>query len=701
MLSRWLVPLIVLGIVATPIVYAVYSNERTALRAATQVSERAQVRPYEIADTIQTGTLYAQAPTTTQDTAPAAAAPSQPPADPPRAAAGVDESALRYFAAQGDIKRMEAEIARLKRLHPEWVPPRNVDELLSGSDPQTQFLWDLLSDGNYAAAREEIAKRQESDPGWQPPDSLLNALDMAEARQRIANAATSQQWRTVLATAQAYPDLLVCAEMSTLWNIGEAYAQTDQENRAVDLYSYILTNCNDPAERLSTIQKASALLPPDDVSRLLDFERPGPGGEGEFEAVRMDLLRDRVGAAAENGEPDISREELELLASVARSEESATDATLLGFYYYSRNDAEAAVPWFSDAMDWGGDAKAAEGYVLALADTGDRQQAAVVAEEWRDASEANAKAYIDVLTSLLTDDPPPRLEADMVADFAAFVSRARNATGAQGLGFYALNTDQTATAERWFDAALEWDPDEDRAAFGLAIVYQRNKDSKALAALIEEWAPRSDAIAALATSDRVARTSSASTARGGGSGGAVYSGPVNCARAAPDPRSLAAGTALAFAWCLMELDRPIVAVPYFERAIAAGDAKTASDASYGKSLAFLRKGMTGEAAAASTQAAQTPARAVELQTEIITQRALAAYDRGQYALTLTLLDQRRQIAPEVVDLLVIRGWCYYRLGQYDSAKRMFRAAVDSGRVGPGTEGLNAIDERLGVIIPGG
>ena len=37
----------------------------------------------------------------------------------------IDESALRYFARTGDQRRLEAEMARLKLLYPDWIPPAN------------------------------------------------------------------------------------------------------------------------------------------------------------------------------------------------------------------------------------------------------------------------------------------------------------------------------------------------------------------------------------------------------------------------------------------------------------------------------------------------------------------------------------------------------------------------------------------------
>ena len=48
----------------------------------------------------------------------------------------VDESALRYFARQGDTRRLEAEIARLKAIYPAWQPPQDPSAPEDYSDPE-------------------------------------------------------------------------------------------------------------------------------------------------------------------------------------------------------------------------------------------------------------------------------------------------------------------------------------------------------------------------------------------------------------------------------------------------------------------------------------------------------------------------------------------------------------------------------------
>ena len=62
----------------------------------------------------------------------------------------------------------------------------------------------------------------------------------------------------------------------------------------------------------------------------------------------------------------------------------------------------------------------------------------------------------------------------------------------------------------------------------------------------------------------------------------------------------------------------------FEAALA-GEGRTRSDAAYGQSLAYLRAGLTADAAVAATRAELDGCRTAELQTAILTDRAVASF----------------------------------------------------------------------------
>ena len=71
----------------------------------------------------------------------------------------VDESALRYYAAQKQTARMKAEAARLKQLYPGWTEPTDLDTL-QPSPPEEAPLWDLFTAGRFDDLYAAIAARR-------------------------------------------------------------------------------------------------------------------------------------------------------------------------------------------------------------------------------------------------------------------------------------------------------------------------------------------------------------------------------------------------------------------------------------------------------------------------------------------------------------------------------------------------------------
>ena len=86
---------------------------------------------------------------------------------------------------------------------------------------------------------------------------------------------------------------------------------------------------------------------------------------------------------------------------------------------------------------------------------------------------------------------------------------------------------------------------------------------------------------------------------------------------------------------------------------------------------------------------------MELGASILTQRALAAYRDGRYVETLLALSERARLVPEQNDLMLIRGWSYFKLGRYEDAEKIFRAVQQTGYSEEASAGLNAILEATG------
>ncbi|TWF53326.1 hypothetical protein FHW37_104605 [Neorhizobium alkalisoli] len=669
----------------------------------------------------------------------------QVPADPD--APVVDESALRYFAARGDAARLQAEISRLRALYPTWTPPADPLAVRANGDPQLENMWQLYAQSRYEDLRKAIAQRQATEPAWQVPQDLLDRLKLAEARSSLTASSDRKDYEAVIRTAAENPSLLTCAETDVLWRVAEAFADTDKKGRARDAYAYVLDNCDSPAERVATVQKASELLPPDMLDTLLAKERTPPGGQPEFETLRDDLARRFVADGNTDPKLVVPDKYLTRLEQLADKQDKASDALLLGWYYYRRDNLGGAERWFRRAHSKEDTASSSEGLALTLIKQNSPGEAENVLYRWRDTSDGTKAAYMASVANLLAQDPPPVIQETVLARMAPIVIAARDAAAAQQFGWYARAMRQPATAAEWFGAALNWKRDDEPSAYGLALSRNDLGDRAGLANLQRTWGQSSERIAEIGRPLNAAAGQPA--ARGARQPAEVpvqyrptaqqvpdrapsYTSPAyqqpayqqqnyqqayqqpayqqqpveraprqQQVAAAPAPSrvqrpaparasaprgcavdaDLRGGTpeqSLSRGWCLMDLNRPLEAVQAFEAASASSSQVTRSDAAYGRSLAYLRVGLTDNASAAAAAAKQPNTRAVELQSAILSNRAVNAFKLGHYNQALIALDQRAQIVPEQNDLLLLRGYSYLNVGRRPDAVRIFQALASTG-----------------------
>ncbi|WP_437354200.1 cellulose synthase [Neorhizobium petrolearium] len=631
-----------------------------------------------------------------------------PAAQPPPTEPEVDESALRYFAARGDRARLEAEIARLRALYPNWTPPTDPLAIPENRDRQLESMWQLYSEGHYAEVRKAIAERQARESGWQPPPDLLERLEVAESRVRLVNASDLKQYSTVIDIGAATPSLLNCGDIDVLWRIAEAFIRTGRPQRGLDAYTYILKNCSNPQERLATIQKAAVLLPYESTQALLALEQADPSGGREFDRIRDDLARRFVAEANEKPELVLDPQYIEGIRSLASREQRASDSLLLGWYYLRRNNMAEAERWFRMSREKENSASASQGLALALIARNAAAEAEEVMYGWRNESEEAKATYLAATANLMGGDPPPLLPEPVLQRVAATVLQERYVPTAQQLGWYARALNQPQTAARWFETALQWKPDDEPSAYGLAITRQQLNDRPGVQAIQRAWAGRSDRIANLGLITARAPSSAPLLAASGGAlaqanplplsdrsvpqaGGSASQAIVvqRTARPAETRRTTGCSTtaqasglspdqALARGWCLMDLNRPLEAAAAFETALQSRTASVREDAAYGQSLAYLRLGLTSKAAVAAAKSPQNSQRAVELQLAILADRAVSAFDAGRYRETLLYLDQRSELQPEPIDLMVLRGYSYMNLERPRDALKIFEAAAATG-----------------------
>ena len=600
----------------------------------------------------------------------------------------VDESGLRYFARSGDQARLAAEIERLKAVHPGWSPPADPLAALPAVDADVEAVWKLVGVGKAAEARAALAAIQRKREGWQAPADLLARIALAENRARLVNASDQKQQGTVVAIAAESPALLTCADVDVLWRLADAFSATARPDRARDVYAYILDGCTDVSARVASVEKASLTLDRVRLDGLLG--RPETADAPEFDGLRLDLARRDVAAAGVENAAPAPREAVDRLETSVAASPTAGDALLLAWASYRQGQRREAEQWFRRAGEIEASAEAALGLALVQINQGAYGAAEATMDPWRDASEDAEAVYLAAAANLLAGDPPAAVDAATLARIVAAVMDAKDARVAQQLGWYARAFGQGKVSADWFATALGWDPASEAAAFGLALARHDLGDTAGLSEVLAAWGGRSARIAALGGDAVAAAASATAPVQKVAEAPGARRSAASAIAAAPAGSRGCAGDALAQGWCLMQANRPLEAAVAFARAGTTGSAETRSEAAYGRSLAYLRQGLTGEAAVAALKAPLSPARQAELQSAILADRAVAAFRGGRYVETLTALDQRAAIAAERVDLMVLRGYAYLKLRRKSEARRIFAAAASTGNA-EAREGLRVVD----------
>lgn len=395
----------------------------------------------------------------------------------------VDVTALRYYASQRNMERVGAETRRLQSLYPGWEPP--ADLFAEPSTIDEQPLWDLFGAGKYLEERARIHELKEANPGWVPSADLMTKLEDAEARVAMGTAYSLGNWDQVIAIAQARSTVLVCSQIEALWQVGEAFARKGAYAPAFETYKYVLGTCSDPAIRLSTVQKASLVLPNVGTEALVMLGQPQPDGTTEFTSIGFDDLRRRL---AENVNDrfeaaPVMPNELERFVNYVQLSRQPDDIGLIAWYYYSQKEWDAAQAWFSLGNRVQRDVKFIEGLILATRAAGDDDEALAMASEFRDRSPELAQQYIELVAEILSDpltsEDFPKRE---LKDYEELVEAEESALGAQAIGWRYIEDDNLKRANSWFERSMDWEVTEG-GVIGRAVVASRLKNYKTLASL--------------------------------------------------------------------------------------------------------------------------------------------------------------------------------------------------------------------------
>ncbi len=393
------------------------------------------------------------------------------------AAASVDESALRFYASQGQKTRVDAEAHRLAEKNPGWRMPDDLYAAKPGRSDEGP-LWALYAGDRVDDLQAAVALREADEPGWHPSADLAEKIKQKSLRATIVRLAHEGDWRGVVQDVKASGTVWAQKDAEALWIIGEAFARQNDCAEAYIVYRLLLANHPDPAERIATIQRAIATVPMDYVEKLLAMSRASDDGRGEFDAIGVDITRARIAAFLHDESANaVSSSELLAFQAYVRGTNDANQLGLVAWYAFKRADYREALEWFKLSISHGGDAMIAHGLAHTLRKLEMKREAEEVAYAWREPLVNNAILFIDLLEGDLTKDRPPFIEPARVARYATVTVETGSGEGAQALAWYAYNTCQYPMALEWFQRAVAWLPKE-ATAYGYALTLQRLKRAK-------------------------------------------------------------------------------------------------------------------------------------------------------------------------------------------------------------------------------
>ena len=408
----------------------------------------------------------------------------------------VDLTALRYYVGHKDIARANAEIRLLRNKYPKWHPATNIFEAFRNEELE-QPLWDLFDKHDFAGVRDQIKAMQAAKPEWYPSVSLLTKVSLGEARDRLLQASDNQAWSDVVNIATSNNGLMTLADLDVIWRTAEALAHVGDQEQTMAFYRYVLQHDTVAAERLATVQKASLLVKPSDFDDLLALAKRGPDGRDEFEEVRLDLVRRKIGLAAAGSATDKpTATEIDAVAQAFERQQNTGDAQLLGWYAYSEKDMLRAENWFKKAMAVKVEAKSAEGLVLALRDEGKQDEAQALAFKSRDLDVLNREEMIALHSAAILGPKAARVPKETVLALAQAIETDKSADGAQAFGWYRYRLNDPATAQSWFRKAASWKESEP-AAIGLLVCANRLKQSAEFAKLARTYRAKYTRVAQL------------------------------------------------------------------------------------------------------------------------------------------------------------------------------------------------------------
>ncbi|MBJ3763616.1 hypothetical protein ILP92_12740 [Maribius pontilimi] len=164
---------------------------------------------------------------------------------------------------------------------------------------------------------------------------------------------------------------------------------------------------------------------------------------------------------------------------------------------------------------------------------------------------------------------------------------------------------------------------------------------------------------------------------------------TQCLANSTDPRSV--DVLYERAWCAYNQDRSLEALAAFRVASTAGLGATVDrDARFGMVLAMLANQMTEDAARLAATTSLTDEQRLDVETIILDQRGVRAFQRKEYRDAIAYLDALERLTGGIRrDLAIMRGYAYLNSGDRKTATMIFQELHDQLATPETRSGLRA------------
>lgn len=168
------------------------------------------------------------------------------------------------------------------------ITPAAVNQVSQPSAPDTRPLWKLFNQHQYDRVEQDIARLERQHPDWKAPPELLALLAQKRREQQVDRAIHEQNREALVKLGELYPEEFSCVAIDKAWLLAASRSTTGQIEVLKAQLQHLVTQCEKEEDRLATLYKAEQWLARDEWGALIALSAGTPRtarGEALFQQL--------------------------------------------------------------------------------------------------------------------------------------------------------------------------------------------------------------------------------------------------------------------------------------------------------------------------------------------------------------------------------------------------------------------------------